>query len=249
MKMILKGLLNKRKLFSNIVIITLLLLALSTMIIINNYQKYIKDEEYSKEKYRTIVIGEFTDTNFLDSYSDNIDNISITSSLNVETNTETKEATLIFKTKDAMEEFIEDCKDFKTLEITSITESNTMFIIFEIISIVIVSAIFILILLLSIDYFRTLKKDISLFKVLGFNKNKILLLLTVLFSSIYMLLYLICYCLSYIIYYLLCKTQIITKYYSLFNINLSLIGILLLASIIALFIAIKSNKKIRLFEI
>ncbi len=166
MKIYMKGLIESKSLRKLLLIVTFLFILILTITLIYNYLDNKRKIEFNKEIYRTI---NFTSNNItektLNKYKDNI--------LYIEQDGE--DFTIIFKTKETMEQFQkEEAKNFQNTEITitSTQELNeNMLNIFQIILYFSYFLLTILIILFSTNYILNIKSNISLYLILGFPKK------------------------------------------------------------------------------
>lgn len=166
MKIYMKGLIESKSLRKLLLIVTFLLILTLTITLIYNYLDNKRKIEFNKEIYRTI---NFTSNNItektLNKYKDNILYIA----------QDGEDFTIIFKTKETMEQFQkEEAKNFQNTEITitSTQELNeNMLNIFQIILYFSYFLLTILIILFSTNYILNIKSNISLYLILGFPKK------------------------------------------------------------------------------
>ncbi len=235
MKLILKGLTDKKLLFRNCLIIFVLLLGYSAISLLIAYQENLAKEEFKKEDYRTLYFKSTTsDYSYLKEYDIEVADI-----------LENDKYMVIFSTYEERNRFIDECEYARELETQGILVSNSEnnSIIFKIISIMITITIFLLIFIFTLNYLLSLKKDLALYKILGFSKRKIFYLLGCIYSTIYILIYVLGYNLTYALYCLLNHFKIIRTYYDLYKMHLLFTILLTITIFMTIMISNKENSR------
>lgn len=171
------------------------ILLFSTLIICNIFIKSVDinlETEKNKPQYRTLLIK---DNNLEKIQSILNNNISIIE--NYFYDESTNEFTITFNNISTLENFI-DKYEFEIITIEPFQDSNYMIIrnIFNGILIIINILIFILIIILGINFIHNLEKDISLYKLIGYSEKKIIYYLSVALYIFYLVTYLISIILS-----------------------------------------------------
>lgn len=235
MKLLLKGLTDKKLLSRNCLIIVILLFGYSTISLLLKYQENLAKEEYKKEDYRTLYFKSTNpDYSYLKEYDIKTADIQ-----------EDGKFMVIFSTYEERNRFMAECKYAYEIETQSVLTSNTenSSVIFKTISIIIIVTIFILIFIFTLNYLLSLQKDLALYKILGYSKQKIQYVLGFIYSMIYTLLYIMVYNTTYISYYLLYKFKFINIYYNLYTLRFSLILLLTIVIFITALIANKESNR------
>jgi len=190
----LKACLNKNIIRYEVIFILLF----STIMVCNAFVKSVDkslETEKSKEQYRTLLIEDKdidkvkiilkTNQDIIEDYS--IDKLS-------------NEIVVLFNTVEDLEKFIEKNK-FNGMTTQPFQDSNYMITrnIFNGILVVINILIFVLIIVFSINFIHNLEKDISLYKLIGYNDKKIIKYLLLGLYGFYLGTYLISIILSLIL--------------------------------------------------
>lgn len=230
MFIILKGLIDKKKILKYSLIIFITLLTITIFASILEYQKNLINKEYNKEEYRKIIITlKENNMDFLNSFT--IEDVNRIDDLQYE---------IIFYTKDTKDDFIKSVKSIRnitTIETKSIPQSfETNTIAFKIMITFLSVSIILLILVFSINYIYLIEKDLSLYKLLGFNKKRIVCLLLLFLTMVSTLLYLLANVLTFIGYRILNKIDILTNFNYTFKIEIKNIFLIMSIYLVAFLI-------------
>ena len=194
MYILLKGLTKKEILKKNIKVVFLIFLLISSLILIKTYLSNIEKQETKKDEYRTLIfISESITETDINKYERDIENIEIDNNTYY----------ITFKSKESMNLFKENMDSkidsiINTLSLTSeigINYVKLLHIIIFFLKILLV----ILLILTSINYILLINKEIELYKVIGFSKNKILIIYNLFLFIIYSIICFIIILLSLII--------------------------------------------------
>lgn len=240
MKIIIKGIIDKRKLKTHMLIIFFLLFMFSILSLIIGYQNKVNEVLTMKEEYRTVSLKiKEEDLVIIKKYE------SVIEDLNTENdkNSDIQNITILFQNHEALSKFLKENTKLKsraTLQLYN-DENTTAMTTFKVMFYLTSVIIFVLLLIFSVDYFHSLKKDIALFKILGFNKIKIIISIYLILITMYLILFVISYLLSYSLYFLFIK-RLSFCYYSIFKIDFKIPILIILVEMISLLIDIKSDK-------
>ncbi len=236
MKLILKGLTDKKLLFRNCLIIFILLLGYSAITLLLRYQENLVKEEFKKADYRTLYFKSKTeDYSYLKEYEIEAADI-----------LEDGKFMVIFLTYEERNRFMEECQYAQEIGTQSVQVSNTEnnSIIFKIISVIIIFTIFTLVFIFTLNYLLSIQKDLSLYKIMGFQKNRVLMLLGIIYGLIYSSLFFIAYNATYFSYFLLSYVGTIQTYYNIYQIDYRLLITLIIILIISILLSSKEDKRI-----
>lgn len=241
MKIILKGIIDKRKLKTHMSIIFFLLVMFSVLSLVIKYQNKVNEVEMMKEEYRTVSLKlEKEDLDIVKKYETVIDDLNIED----DETSGIQNVTILFQSHQDLSAFLRENSKLKSsASITLYNDENTTAIIaFKVMFYLTSAIIFILLLIFSVDYFHSLKKDIALFKILGFKKIKIVLLICFVLTTIYLILFFIGYVFSYVLYFLLMK-QLSFCYYSIFEFNFKIPLLIILIEMFSFLMEIRNDRK------
>lgn len=214
----------------------ILLIGFASLSLILAYQNALAQKEYTKEEYRilTFTINTY-DISFLKDYD--IEDYEYI---------EDKRIAILFSTYDERNRFIDECNKISDImtEAVPVSNAETTTLIFKTIFFIITLTILILIFIFILNHILNLRKDMALYKILGFKKYKVLCLLGFFYNIIYIFLYLISYNCVYAIYYILGTFNIISEYYTFYKLNWKFIIIISFILISALILSNKENKRI-----
>lgn len=241
MRIILKGLIDRRKLRTHVGIMVLVFTMFSVLSIAIKYQSKIESFEMAKEEYRTVVLKmKVEDIDIIKNYESSIERMTIDSGENSNEQT----VTLLFQNRKGLNTFLDENIKLKMLaEIHVYSDENTVATTaFKAMFCVLGIAIFVLLFVFSVNHFHSLKRDISLFKVLGFKKRKILTLLYVVLTGLYFILFSLSQVLSYVFYIVLSKLSVI-DYYEIFAFDFKVLFLIMSIELLSLFFGTRYNEK------